>query len=305
MRQAQIQHAGHASDAYREPVLTAWRTYLRVVHLGSISAAADELGYTQSAISRQVATLEQAVGVPLLTRHARGVVPTEAGEAFAHHARVVVSEADRAVHAARTARGEAHPLVIGATPSLAAGVLPVALRDGPSPWTLLPALTAELRPRVLAGEIDVAFVTDAPPGLPETPGLERHPVGTDAMCVLVAHDHPAAAEGTVSLGRFATERWVEDNEGSAALLRGQAARAGFEARIELTAADLVGKIALVAAGHAVALVPGVLAGSLRRDVVAVRLLDAPTRGIFAITQPGRADQLPGVRELVERVTAAL
>ena len=65
---------------------------------------------------------------------------------------------------------------------------------------------------------------------------------------------------------LAGETWAEDNEGSAALLRQHAARAGTVARIDLHAADLPGKIALVATGHAIALIPGVLATTLRADV---------------------------------------
>ena len=81
---------------------------------------------------------------------------------------------------------------------------------------------------------------------------------------------------------LADETWAEDNEGSAALLRKHAARAGVTARIDLNAADLPGKIALVATGHAIALTPGVLAATLRPDVTTLALVDPPTRGIYAI-----------------------
>ena len=60
---------------------------------------------------------------------------------------------------------------------------------------------------------------------------------------------------------------------------------GVTVRIDLTAADLPGKIALVAAHHAIALIPGVLTSALRTDVTTVALVDPPTRGIYAIT-PG-------------------
>ncbi len=62
--------------------LTAWRTFVTVCRLGSLSAAAAELGYTQSAVSRQIAGLEREIGAPLVERHARGIRPTAAGEAF-------------------------------------------------------------------------------------------------------------------------------------------------------------------------------------------------------------------------------
>ncbi|MEU4579617.1 LysR family transcriptional regulator, partial [Nonomuraea sp. NPDC023979] len=60
------------------------RTFVTVARLGSFSAAAAELGYTQSAVSQQVAALEADLGAPLLSR--RPVAPTEAGERLLEHA---------------------------------------------------------------------------------------------------------------------------------------------------------------------------------------------------------------------------
>lgn len=277
-------------------ILSGWRTYLAVCRLGSFSAAAGELGYTQSAISRQVAALEREVGVPLVERKPRGVVPTAAGESFGRHARIVVTAADRAVRAAQEAAARREVLTVGATPSAAAGLVPRALRlldahHEALAWSLTTALTAELEELVATGALDLAVVTDAPPGLAADMRLSRHRLGSDAMRVVVPIGHPAAATSIIGLEAFADEIWVEDNEGSAALLRAAATRAGFEPRIELTAADLVGKTALVAAGHAVALVPGLLLPALRADVVAVPLPDGPKRGIYA-TLPAEPQHPP-------------
>lgn len=284
--------------------LTTVRTFLAVCRLGSLSGAAVELGYTQSAVSRQVAALERIVGTPLLERRARGVVPTAAGEAFRHHARTVVAESDRAVRAARDARTTTAPLALGATPSAAAGVVPAALRrvrdaHAVVRWTLVTGLTRELTEAVAVGDLDVAVVTDAPPGLPDDDRVDRTPLGTDAMCVIVPEQHPAAAaHGPLPLADFADATWVEDNEGSEALLRTAAARAGFDPRLDVTAADLTGKAAMVAAGHAVALVPGLLGRALRRDVVAVTIEDAPTRGVYAITPRGPGPAASIVAEMI-------
>ncbi|MFB9238436.1 LysR family transcriptional regulator [Plantactinospora siamensis] len=290
--------------------LAVWRTFVAVCRLGSLAAAAVELGYTQSAISRQIAGLERQLGVPLVQRHARGVRPTPAGETFRHHALVALNEADRAIRAVREAREGrlGRPLAVGATPSLAAGVVPAAVRrmmdtDGPLRWTLLPELSGQLHERVTAGDLDVAVVTDAPPGLPDDSRLHRRFLGMDEMVVVLPVQHPRAGHGPVPIQALAGETWAEDNDGSAALLRQHAARAGITPRIDLTAADLLGKVALVATGHAIALIPRVLTSALRTDVVTVALVDPPTRGIYMIT-PGR-DQHPAAASLLGHLTAAL
>lgn len=289
--------------------LTVWRTFVTVCRLGSLSAAAAELHHTQSAVSRQIAGLEQQLGVPLIERHARGVRPTPAGEVFQHHALATLNEADRAVRAARDLRDGAfsRPLTVGATPSLAAGIVPEAIRRlleqvGPIGWRLLPGLSEQLHIRVIDGDLDIAAVTDAPPGLPDDPRVERRFLGLDDMVVVLPVGHPQAGRGPVHIQTLADQTWVEDNDGSAALLRQHAARAGVSARIDLTAADLLGKLALVATGHAIALVPGVLTCALRTDVTTVALVDPPTRGIYTITP--RRNPHPAAAPLLDQLATA-
>ncbi|MDT0344489.1 LysR family transcriptional regulator [Streptomyces litchfieldiae] len=289
--------------------LTVWRTFVTVCRLGSLSAAAAQLNHTQSAVSRQIAGLERQLGVPLMERHARGVRPTPAGEAFRRHALATLNEADRAVRAARDVRDGAfdRPLAVGATPSLAAGIVPEAIRGllretGSLRWSLVPGLSAQLHHRVIAGDLDIAVVTDAPPGLPQDPRVERRFLGLDDMVVVLPAGHPRAGGGPVYMRTLADETWVEDNDGSAALLRQHAARAGVSARIDLTAADLLGKLALVATGHAIALIPGVLTCALRTDVTTVGLVDPPTRGIYAITP--RRDPHSSAAPLLDQLATA-
>lgn len=286
--------------------LTVWRTFVTVCRLGSLSAAAIELNHTQSAVSRQIAGLERQLGVSLVERHARGVRPTSAGEVFRHHAVTTLNEADRAVRAVQDVREGTfnRPLAVGATPSLAAGIVPQAIRRlleraGSIRWNLLPGLSAQLHNRVITGDLDIAVVTDAPPGLPHDPRVERRFLGLDTMVVALPVGHPQAARGPVHIRTLADQTWVEDNDGSAALLRQHAARAGVSARIDLTAADLVGKMALVATGHAIALIPGVLTGALRADVTTMPLVDPPTRGIYAIAP--RRDRHPSAEPLLDQL----
>lgn len=289
--------------------LAVCHTFVTVCRLGSMSAAAAELHHTQSAVSRQIAGLERQLGVPLLQRHPRGVRPTAAGEVFRHHALAALNEIDRGVRAVRAVRDGTlnRPLTVGATPSLAAGIVPAAIRRlmdtaGPLRWSLLPALSAQLHDRVIAGDLDVAVVTDAPPGLPDDPRLERRLLGTDEMVVVLPSDHPLAGTDPVRIAALADQTWVEDNDGSATLLRQHAARAGVTARIDLTAADLPGKVALVATGHAIALIPGALTCALRTDVTTVSLVDPPTRGIYTITP--RRDPHPSAAPLLDQLTLA-
>src|SRR5262245_41003339 len=106
------------------------RAFLEVARRGSITAAADALGYTQSAVSRQIAALEGELGAPLFDRRPRrGVRPTDAGTSFLPHAEAVLE------------RLEAARWEIAALDDLRAGQLRVGA---------FPTANAELIPRALA-----------------------------------------------------------------------------------------------------------------------------------------------------------
>ncbi|MBJ7358271.1 LysR family transcriptional regulator [Nocardioides sp.] len=289
----------------------AWLSFVTVCDRGSISAAADELGYTQSAVSRQVATLEHEMDARLLERLPRGVRPTAAGEAMLRHARLVVHETSRAreaVAAALTGRGPS--LAVGAVPSATVGLVPAAIRafveQVPSHrCTLRSAVSPVLQDLLLAGDLDVAVVTDYPPGLPSSRLLRRHHLLDDELCAVLPHDHPAAkGRRRLDLSRLADEVWVEDNPGSERLLLSAAGRAGFEPRLEMEAGDLAGKVALVAAGQAVALVPRLMLGSVPDRVAVRRLADPPTRSVFAVHHASPARHRDEVGTFVTALVSA-
>jgi DNA-binding transcriptional LysR family regulator len=277
----------------RDVSITQWTAFVEVCRTGSLRAAAEATGFTQPGLSRQIASLERDLGVRLFQRGPRGVTPTPAGSALLPHARLVVGEALRGSQAARSAAVGANHLMIGAVPSAAAALVPVAIRSmrdslpqGPH-WSLVSGLTPRLAEMVLSREIDVAVITDAPPGLPHHAELRARHLVDDEMVVLTARDHRLAGRTEVDITELAAETWVEDNAGSETLLRQLASRAGFEVRLSPTADDLITKTALVAAGLGVALVPHLLVPALRADLAVLSLHQSVRRGIYLLTRDDR------------------
>jgi DNA-binding transcriptional LysR family regulator len=273
--------------------LTQYAAFVAACDLGSLRAAAVATGFSQPALSRQIAALERSVGVPLLHRQARGVVPTAAGTALLSHARLLIHEAARGQEAARAAEGEVAPLLIGSVPSAAAALVPHALahlrRSAGVECTLVTALTPRLTGMVQAPGLHAAVITDAPPGLPDDPDLHALHLMDDEMVVVVPAGHALAADPVVAMESLSAELWIEDNAGSAATVRRLAARAGFEPRIPHLADDLSAKTGLVAAGLGVALVPGLLVPALRADVTVLRLAEPAERGVYLLTRRGGPD----------------
>ena len=137
-----------------------------VVRTGSFGAAARELGYTQSAVSQQIAQLEKVVGHKLFDRPGgpRRVEPTEAGLLLLRHADAIVARLDaaRADMAALT-EGAAGTLRVGVFQSVGANLLPALVRRFRAQW---PSVAVRVREENDAtelvhllehGELDLAF----------------------------------------------------------------------------------------------------------------------------------------------------
>src|SRR6201996_6071924 len=102
------------SDAYLVEAQLL-RTFVAVARLGSFSAAAAELGYTQAAVSQQIAALEGDLKTQLLNR--RPVSPTEAGARLLEHAEPILLRLDAArIDVTRMIRTPTATLSVGATP---------------------------------------------------------------------------------------------------------------------------------------------------------------------------------------------
>ncbi len=173
---------------------------------GSFRRAAARLGYTQSAVSQQIATLERIMGERLIVRPGgpRAISLTEAGELVLRHADAVLAR----IHAAQAdlaalAAGTGGPLRVGTYQSVGRSILPLLMRRFMDDWPQLEIRLTEstsdeeLVPLVESGELDLAFgVLPLPPGPFE---------GVELMCdpyvLVVPADSPLAA-GAPSLAEI-------------------------------------------------------------------------------------------------------
>jgi molybdate transport repressor ModE-like protein len=194
---------------------------------GTFGRAAKELGYTQSAISQQIAMLERIVGQRLIDRPGgpRPVSLTEAGELLLRHADAIAArlQAAQADLAALDA-GDAGPLRIGTYQSVGARVLPALLREFTEQWPQVDitlresADDEELASLVERGELDLTFVVlPLGPGPYETVELFRDPyvLVVPAGSPLAGRDRPPSIRELVdhpliSYRTCRTTKLVED-----------------------------------------------------------------------------------------------
>src|ERR1700753_661824 len=135
-----------------------------VAHQGSISAAAEALSYTQSAVSQQIATLEAETGLALLERHPRGVSLTAAGQTLVGHAEGILARLETAEAALSAIAGlRGGRLRMASFPTAGSTLMPVAIANFRAAYpevelTLAEGEPEEIVPRLRGGELDLALL---------------------------------------------------------------------------------------------------------------------------------------------------
>ena len=282
-----------------------------VVTSGSVSAAADNLGYTPSAISQQLSTLEREAKTPLLEKAGRGVRPTPAGTLLAERAGAIAellttTEADLAdLRAGRTGL-----LRLRFFQSASVSLIPPAMAKfrADRPDVSLDLRMVEERPldELAKGDADVAVIVVGRE-VPAVRGVRMVHLADDPYRVVLPKGHPLAGEECVSLAELSSESWIHGGlvpGPCAESLDAAFASAGFTPHVALEADSPYAAQGFVAAGLGVALLPRLGLDVVHPGVV-VRVLQRPEplRRLYVGVREAVADQ-PATRTMLSALLDA-
>ncbi len=277
------------------------RVLCEVARTGSFSAAAENLGYTQPAVSRQISTLEAEVGMLLVRRVPQGAVLTDAGRALVRRAETILAQMHDAEAELRALAGlEGGRLRLASFASAAASIVPPAVARFRElypavEFSMVMADPRDSLPLLRAGEIDIALAHDRwLVGAGEPDGAagraEYVHLFDDPMYVALPAGHPLSEHAPLRLAEFADDPWMlatTDTCPDSKLFLRACHEAGFEPRIALQNDDYPAILGFVAAGVGVALIPDMVTRGIREDVVVRRLEPAgPSRPICAVVPAG-------------------
>ena len=272
---------------------TGLRVLREVSQLGSFTAAARALGYTQSAVSRQVAALETAAGLPLFERRRDGVALTSAGSTLLARAIRILDEMDAATRELAGIPVAAGPVRVGAFPTAMAALLPGVLSSLPRGLVVsvreggTPTLTRALR----AGTLDLAVLAQAPPFRPldaQAPALELTILAERELLLCVGAGHPFASRDAVEIDELAGQVWVAGRSDTGEVLPGVWPGLPGRPDVRYVVRDWWAKLQLVAAGLAITTIPPVALHLLPPDLrtVAVRGEPEEIRRLVLGHRPG-------------------
>ncbi len=283
------------------------RVLRQIAESGSFTAAAARLGYTQSAISRQAASLERSAGTALFERRPDGVRLTPAGLTLLRHARTILdclaaAERDLTGTAPRT-----ELVRLGVFLSAGAAILPTALArlaatDPQTTVTTTEGTTPTLIRMLRAGSIDLAVLTSRPPYRPldgESPRLHVETVADTELVVAAPSTGEFAGRTTVHVDELVDAAWIATPASNSEPLLGVWPGLPGRPHIVHRARDWLTKLQLVAGGFGVTTVPSRLSPVLPpgvsllhvegappeiRRVLVARLPCRPTPAITAVTR---------------------
>jgi len=240
------------------------RCFLAVAEQRHFTRAARELGLAQPSVSAQVKRLESELSNELFHRMKGNVTLTPAGETLLPFARRILAEVDAASSELRNTGSRVHGrLAIGATPSLAATLVPPVLARFHAAYpdvdlALREAGSVDLVTALEEGALDVALVI-----LPvRHDALETQPLLREELVVALTRSHPLAKRRTISVADLRDVPLVMFREGYDLRNATEAAcrAAGFTPTFAVEGGEMDGVLRLTAAGLGAAIVPSLVIG---------------------------------------------
>ena len=280
------------------------RLFLKTVKLGSLTAAAEQSGYTQSALSHIISGLEKEFGFALFTRSKAGVSLTQDGERMLPFIRDAVMRSDIALQAASEIKGlKSGRVRIGAFSSIAICRLPAIIRKFNAAY---PNIELDVRVDTykviedwLANdEVDCGFISDA--SLKE---MDFIPLMEDRLLALVPDDHPLLACDKLTAQSIESMDFIVPGEGSNYDIGRYFKSAGIKPKIRFAVSDDYAAAAMVKQGLGITIMPELILEAISGSFNTLELEKECIRKIGIATRRN-APVSPACKAFIEFVRAS-
>lgn len=275
----------------------------------TMAAVAEALYVSPSAVSQQIALLEQEVGIDLIERRGRGVELTVAGRQLVERAERILVELESArADIAELKKVIAGELRVAAFPSVAAALVAGAIHDLHRLHPRLNVQFDEMEPAeslaaLRSWQTDLAVIDDlnVPPGALD-PNIETVPLIEDVFNAMVSQTHPLANRATVTMSELRDERWALDTASSTynRMITDACQEAGFTPNIVARCKGFEVTIALIRAGYGVSILPGLRASYDLEDVWVCKIVPEIRRKISLAFRKGEKKS-PAVQAFIAQV----
>ncbi|MBD2866002.1 LysR family transcriptional regulator [Paenibacillus oceani] len=250
--------------------INKYKVLVKAVELGSLTKAADVLGFTQSGVSHAINSLEEEFGFMLVTRSRSGVKLTTNGERIFQTLREVLRWNEHLEQEVASIQGiELGTIHIGTFTSVAVHWLPGIIKDFQLDYpniefNLVEGDYRQIEEWIQEGKVDCGFLS-----LPTWDSFEVIPLQQDQMLVLLPADHPLSGQPAVKFAQLEKEPFIMPSRGSDDDVNRVLTKASVQPNIKYTVGDDYAIMAMVEKGLGISIRPELV---LRGQTRNIRLL---------------------------------
>lgn len=263
-------------------MISRYGIFCKVVEYGSFTKTAEKLGYSQSAVSQSVKSLEQELGTTLLTREKGGIFLTRDGQAYLPYLQEIYSAEQDLERKYSEMQGLENNLIkIGTYTSISRFYLPQVMKSFKEKY---PSVRFELHQndydgiiqQIKSRQVDFGFTTPIAAG-----DLTIKTFFEQELVAILPKDHALTKKTVVTLADLASEPFIIDDEGRFSLPLHFFERAGLVPNIEYHLYDNDSIIIMVEQGLGVSIIDRVFLADINADIAIREIAEKPTRVLSA------------------------
>lgn len=281
--------------------ISKYEVFLKVVELGSLTRAAEVLGFTQSGISHTISSLESEFGFTLLLRNRSGVRLTVNGEQVVQPIREIMKWNEQLKQQVADIHGlETGTITIGTFTSVSVHWLPGMIKQFREEYPyiefkLMEGGYLEIEQWIKAGVVDCGFIS-----LPTRENFEVFPLKQDRMLAILSKEHPLSKAPYMPLAQIAHEDFIIPKAGSDYDVRRVLEKAAIKPNIKFSAGDDYAIIAMVENGLGISILPELVIQRQNHNVAMLELEERSFRSL-GIAVHSMRHASPAAKRFLEHV----
>ncbi|MBY0121983.1 LysR family transcriptional regulator [Bacillus sp. S/N-304-OC-R1] len=281
--------------------ISKYKVFMNVVKYGSLTKAAEALGYTQSGVSHIINSLEEEFGFLLIRRGRSGIRLTKNGEQIIKTVREILKWNEHleqevaAIHGIET--GTVH---IGTFTSVSVHWLPGIIKSFQQDYPGIDIHLAEgdyreIEEWILNGDIDCGFLS-----LPARGKIETIPLHQDQMHILLPLDHPLSSKQVISLSEIKGEPFIMPRKGGDDDINRVFQRAAIKPEAKFIAGDDYAIMAMVEMGLGISILPELVLRGQQRNIH-IKKMDEPIFRTLGIAVSSMKNVSPATQKFLTYV----
>lgn len=247
--------------------ISKYKVLMNVIHYGSLTKAAEVMGYTQSGVSHIINSLEEEFGFLLIRRGRSGIKLTRNGEQVVRTIREILKWNEHLEQEIAAIHGmEAGTVYVGTFTSVSVHWLPAIIKRFQQDFPRITIHLAEgdyrqMEEWIMSGEVDCGFVS-----LPTCSKIEAIPLQQDQMLILLPPEHPLSTCPAIDLSEIKDEPFIMPRKGSDDDINRVLTKAAIKPDIKFTAGDDYAIMAMVEMGLGISILPELVLRGQQRNI---------------------------------------